>query len=88
MMNGFDDGMSAGGWLVMSVFLVALIALIIWVVADLGNRSTVRGSGRAEAESLEEALDRRLVSGEIDAATYDLLRAKLREARESRRGAG
>lgn len=88
MMNGFDNGMSAGGWLLMSVFLVALIALIVWVVADLGNREPGRAAGRSEPESPDETLDRRLAAGEVDPATYDVLRAKLGEARASRRHSG
>ena len=85
MMNGFNDGMGAGGWLLMSVFWVALIAVIVWVVAALftqnGNRDS---SARGLAERPEDVLDRRLASGEIDTATYDTLRAKLREARAAR----
>ncbi len=85
MMNGINDGMSAGGWLLMSVLWVALIAVIVWVVAALVTRS---GSGDAAgsglAERPDDVLDRRLASGEIDAATYDALRAKLREARSAR----
>ena len=84
MMNGFNDGMTAGGWVVMSVFWVVLIAAIVWAVAALSSR----GGRRADADGLlerpGEALDRRLASGEIDVATYDALRSKLRDARAGR----
>jgi putative membrane protein len=85
MMNGFKDGMNAGGWVVMSVFWVALIAAIVWAVAALSTRTggtDAAASGLAERP--EEALDRRLASGEIDVNTYDMLRGKLREARAGR----
>ncbi len=85
MMNGFNNGMSAGGWVLMSVFWVALIAAIVWVVAALVSRSGGRGAvAGGLAERPDEALDRRLASGEIDSTTYDALRAKLREARSAR----
>ncbi len=85
MMNGINDGMGAGGWLLMSVFWVVLIAVIVWVVAALSTRSGSRDAAASGmAERPDEVLDRRLASGEIDAATYDSLRAKLREARSAR----
>lgn len=84
MMNGFNDGMSAGGWLLMSVFWVALIAVVVWAVAALLPRNGRRDDSGGLAERPEEALDRRLASGEIDAETYDMLRSKLRDARASR----
>jgi putative membrane protein len=77
-MNGWYGSMGAGDWLLVSVFWVALIALVAWVIARLaadGNR------GEEDLrERPEEILDRRLASGEIDAATYDALRGTLREA--------
>jgi len=84
MMNGINDGMGAGGWLLMSVFWVALIAVIVWVVAALFTREGTRDAASGLAERPDEVLDRRLASGEIDPATYDTLRAKLREARSAR----
>ena len=82
MMNGFQNGMGAGDWVVMSVLWVALLAVLVWAVASLVQRT----GGRAVdlAERPEEILDRRLASGEIDEATYDALRAKLRDARSAR----
>lgn len=79
-MNGWYGGMGAGGWIVMSVFWVVLVALVVWAVANLLGRGS-RDGGRVDwAERPEEILDRRLASGEIDAATYEALRGKLREA--------
>jgi putative membrane protein len=82
MMNHWYDSMGAGGWLLMSVLWVALIALIVWAIAQLFPRS---GRGSADlAERPDEILDRRLASGEIDPATYDTLRGKLRDAHPGR----
>jgi putative membrane protein len=83
MMNHWYDSMGAGDWLVMSVFWVALIALIVWAVARLFPRTDGRNSVDL-AERPEEILDRRLASGEIDAGTYDALRGKLHEAHSGR----
>lgn len=82
MMNGFYDGMGAGGWVLMSVVWVALIALVVWAVASLFSGGSARNEGTAERP--EEILDRRLATGEIDPATYDSLRSKLRETRAAR----
>lgn len=75
MMNHWYGTMSAGDWLIMSVFWVALIGAIVWAVAHLFPRSDRGTTDRAERP--DEILDRRLAAGEIDSATYDALRAKL-----------
>ena len=84
MMNGINDGMGAGGWVLMSVFWVALIAAIVWAVAALSSRHSHGTSSVGLAERPDEVLDRRLASGEIDTETYDTLRGKLRDARSGR----
>jgi putative membrane protein len=66
------------------VFWVALIAAIVWAVAALSSRGDRRADRDGLLERPEEALDRRLASGEIDVETYDTLRGKLREARAGR----
>ena len=83
-MNGFYDGMSAGGWILMSVLWVVLVAVAVWAVASLFPRSASARGADGMAERPEEILDRRLASGEIDAATYDTLRNRLRDARAAR----
>ena len=84
MMNGINDGMGAGGWVLMSVFWVALIAAIVWAVAALSSGTGRRTETGGLLERPDEVLDRRLASGEIDAETYDMLRGKLRDARAGR----
>lgn len=84
MMDGWDGGGGAG-WLLMTVFWVVLIAAVVWALANLfpgrgaSERTSVERSKRPE-----EILDQRLAGGEIDASTYDELRAKLRAARAER----
>jgi putative membrane protein len=84
MMNGINEGMGAGAWVLMSVFWVALIVLIVWLVANLLPRDRRAGEARDLAERPEEILDRRLAAGEIDVETYDALAAKLHGAHAAR----
>ena len=81
-MMDWDGGMSGGTWVLMTFFWVVLIAAVVWAVASLfPGRPTSRED---VPERPEEILDRRLVRGEIDATTYDELRAKLAAARAER----
>lgn len=81
-MMDWDGGMGAGSWLLMTVFWGLLIVGVVWALANLFPG---RGSSRDDvSERPEEILDRRLVRGEIDPATYDELRAKLTAARAER----
>ena len=82
MMDSWDGGMGVTGWVLMTVFWVALIAGVVWALANL---FPVRRDGSTVApERPEDVLDRRLAAGEIDAAAYDELRSKLRAARAER----
>lgn len=82
MMDGWDGGMGAAGWIVMMLFWVGLVAVIVWAVANLFPSRAGRDEGVPERP--EEILDKRLARGEIDPQTYDELRAKLRVARAER----
>lgn len=79
---GHGYGFTPWGWLVMSMFWIALIAAIVWAVARLFPS----GSGRppAQQETPGEVLDRRLATGEIDLETYRALRAELEANRQVR----
>lgn len=81
-MMDWDGGMGAGWWLLMAVFWGLLIVGIVWAVANLFPARSPGGEDVRERP--EEILDRRLVRGEIDPATYDELRAKLTAARAER----
>lgn len=83
MMDGWYGDMSVGGWLLMTLFWMALLGAIVWAVASLFPSRRVTADG-LPAERPEEILDRRLARGEIDQETYDSLRARLRTARAER----
>ena len=84
MMDGWD-GVGVAGWFLMTVFWVALIAAIVWAVANLfPGRGSYEPTSAERPERPEEILDRRLARGEIDSSTYDELRTKLRAARAER----
>lgn len=84
MMDGWHDGWGSGWWILMPLFWIALIGAIIWAGTRLFpsryDRDGDRG-GEGLRETPQQVLDRRLASGEIDVATYDELREKLRAAR-------
>ena len=82
MMDGWDGGMGAAGWILMTLFWVALIGAIVWAVATLSPAR--RDGSNVTPERPEEILDRRLAQGEIDPAAYDELRGKLRAGRAER----
>ena len=80
MFGGF--GMGAGGWVLMTVFWIVLVAVVVWAIARFvpGRTDDVREPRRSAAEPPEkprEILDRRLANGEIDVETYEELRSKL-----------
>ncbi len=80
MFDGFHSGMGAGGWILMSLFWVGLLAVIVWAIARIVPSRThepVPQTPPAPSEEPLEILDRRLASGEIDVGTYDQLRSKL-----------
>lgn len=78
-MNGWDNGMGTGGWVMMVVLWIVLIGVILWAITRLlpSRRTDVQGHGVREPEAPQEILDRRLALGEIDTATYDALSRKL-----------
>ena len=79
MMDGWDSGMGAGGWIFMALFWLALIVFIMWAVTQLlpARREPDRPATDAGDGDPETILARRLARGEIDADTYDDLRRRL-----------
>ena len=78
MFNGIHTGMGAGDWVLMVLLWVALLALIAWAVARLfPTRTDTRSDVGETPETPSDILNRRLARGEIDAPTYEALRAKL-----------
>jgi putative membrane protein len=82
MMGGWDNGMGAGGWVLMIFAWVALIALIVWAISRLFPTRGNRDSRDQVAETPDEILDRRLARGEIDTDEY----ARLHDALVSAHG--
>ena len=79
MMNGWETGMGAGGWALMIILWIALIALVGLAITRLFSSSRDGGSvhdGPAE-QSPGRLLDQRLARGEIDVETYERLREVL-----------
>ena len=82
MMDGWDGGMSIGGWILMTLFWLALLAIIVFAVLRLlpgrrDNASTGRTPGADDQDRPETILAQRLARGEIDEDTYDRLRDKI-----------
>ncbi len=89
-MMGYGFGMGAWGWVAMSVFWIAVLALLVWlIVRAFPDNRRDKGAGgypveprqETRGESPEQVLDRRFASGEIDATTYESMRATLRANR-------
>ena len=91
MMWGYYSGMS--GWMVVwmvlsSLFWLALVAIAVWALVRFVNR---RPSGSARyghdattkvpaGPSADEILRQRFARGEIDADTFERMRAQLEQA--------
>jgi uncharacterized membrane protein len=74
----------AGGWLLMTVLWVLLIAaavaLVIWILPSAPGRRSGGGTGPDPLQLLDE----RLARGEIDVAAYRILREELTRSIASR----
>ena len=83
MDGGWGGGMGAGGWTLMIIFWIALIAVIGLAITRLFPAT--RGDAtneRSAAPSPEQVLDERLARGEIDVETYERLRGVLAGRRD------
>jgi len=74
MMGSYGNGIGSLGWLGMGVFWLLLLGLIVWLVMRLLPGSSSRTSHPTD-DSAAEILDRRMASGEIDAAEWQTHRA-------------
>ena len=83
MMDGY--GMGAGGWTLMIIFWIALIAIVGLAIARLfpASRSGATTDEKPATPSPEQVLGERLAGGDIDVETYERLRGVL-----AGRGAG
>lgn len=90
-MMGYGWGMGAGGWIAMTVFWIALITLVVWLVTRAlpgagDNGRDGRREGLPGSETPEQILDRRYAAGELDLETYQVMRATLASSRSSGHG--
>ena len=70
MMNGMD-GMMGGFMIFGLLFLVAIIALIVWLVMRLLPNQPGRNRPEAREDSAEQILRERFARGEVDAEEYE-----------------
>ncbi len=94
MFRGFHEGMGAGGWVLMSLFWVGLLAVVVWAIArivpsrghEVPAAADLTLAPRQTVEGPIAILDRRLAAGEIDVETYDQLRSKLTAGAAAEKG--
>jgi putative membrane protein len=83
MMHGHGNyGQDWGGWLVIGLFGLALLAVIVLVVVNL-RPTSVEGESRY-VETPDETLNRRFAAGDLDADTYRAQREALTDTRADR----
>lgn len=75
-MNGWGSGMGAGGWAIMIMIWIALVAVIGLAIVRLfpSSRDSRAVQDDPAGKSPERVLDERLARGEIDVETYERLR--------------
>lgn len=81
---GWGYGMG-GGWLLMTLWWVLLIAVVVALVVWIFPRETRRSADPRPAPTPRDVLDQRLARGEIDIETYRTLRQELSGTEPSRR---
>ena len=78
--NGMGwGGVGAGGWVLMTVLMLAFWALVVFGVVALfrSGRPTDMGAGTTHERSAEKVLNERFARGEIDAEEYQARRTTL-----------
>lgn len=82
-MMGWYNGMGWGGWIVMSLVMLAFWALVVFAVVAV-FRGVGRSSGPVEPTTRSdplETLQERFARGEIDADEYEARAKVLRDGR-------
>lgn len=74
MMGWYGDGMGTGGWLVMSLVMLAFWALVITAVVAIfrgvGRDNSTNRPAATSSRKPKDILDERFARGEIDEAEY------------------
>jgi len=84
MMGWYQDGMGWGGWIVMSLVMVAFWALVVFAVVAIFREasSSSRPADRSTDRDAMQILEERFARGEIDAEEFhkraDVLRTGAR----------
>ena len=78
-MGWYHDGAGWGGWLVMTVAMIAFWALVVFAVVAL-SRSATSSRDSASREDPMNILDQRFARGEIDEDEYRARSAVLRSS--------
>ena len=77
MMGWYHDGMGWGGWIVMTVAIVAFWALVVYAVLAL-FRTQRSGESTSDRRDPMQILDERFARGEIDEDEYHARSSVLR----------
>jgi len=82
MMGWYNDGLGWGGWIAMTLMMVAFWGLVIYAVVAIFRRTsnTTRPAELAASRDPMRTLDERFAWGEIDAEEYHARKAALRDA--------
>lgn len=80
MLGYYHHGAGWGGWLAMTLGMVAFWALVIWAVIAMFRSDAPARAGR-EADDPQRILDERFARGEIDEDEYQDRQSVLRASR-------
>lgn len=78
-MCGFDHLWWGGGFLMMILWTVLLIAILIWIFKTIQNRSSRDTSTDLKQETSLDILKKRYARGEISKEEYDRIKKDLQE---------
>lgn len=79
MMGGwYHDGVGWGGWIMMTLAMVAFWGVVVFVVVALFRSANTGAPDRREPRDPREILDERFARGEIDEDEYHARQAALR----------
>lgn len=78
MMGWYHDGAGWGGWLVMTIAMIAFWALVVVAVVVLFRGSKSSGQEASPRQDPMDILDQRFARGEIDEDEYHARSAVLR----------
>lgn len=78
MMGWYHDGAGWGGWLVMTIAMIAFWAMVIVAVVVLFRGNKSGGEGSSPGHDPMDILDQRFARGEIDEDEYHARSAVLR----------